>query len=231
MNALARIENASPATIEGSEMATSLRQHAEAARGAYASNTERALRADVAAFTAWCADAGHQPLPASAETVAAFIDAMGASKAPATVRRYVSSVSTFHRAAGVANPCEALAVKLALKRMHRERGRVQQQAAPLTDQLVARMLVAAGATLRDLRDKALLTVAYTTMCRRAELVGLLREICRSRATGLPPSRSAAARRIRKGPGRRRRSPPTSCGTCKPISPRRRSRPAPCSAPC
>ena len=175
MNALARIENASPATIEGSEMATSLRQHAEAARGAYASNTERALRADVAAFTAWCADAGHQPLPASAETVAAFIDAMGASKAPATVRRYVSSISTFHRAAGVANPCEALTVKLALKRMHRERGRVQQQAAPLTDQLVARMLVAAGATLRDLRDKALLTVAYTTMCRRAELVGLLRE--------------------------------------------------------
>ena len=154
--------------------------------------------------------AGHQPLPASPETVAAFIDAMGASKAPATVRRYVSSISTFHRAAGVANPCEALTVKLALKRMHREHGRVQQQAAPLNEGAVARMLVAAGATLRDLRDKALFTVAYTTMCRRAELVGLRRRgFARWRATGSPPSRSPQQDRSGRGRGDVCRSPPTS----------------------
>jgi hypothetical protein len=40
------------------------------------------------------------------------------------------SVAALHRAAGVANPCDAQAVKLALKRMHRERGRAQVQAAP-----------------------------------------------------------------------------------------------------
>ena len=97
--------------------------------------------------------------PATAETVVAFIDAMAASKAPATVRRYVSSVVTFHRAAALANPCEAQTVKLALKWMHRERGLAQVQAAPLNDVLVARMLAAAGGTLRDLRNKALLTVA------------------------------------------------------------------------
>ena len=56
-----------------------------------------------------------------AATVAALIDAMAGSKRrPATVRRYVSSIATFHRAAGVANPCETQAVKLALKRMHHE---------------------------------------------------------------------------------------------------------------
>ena len=96
-----------------------------AARGAYAGSTERALRADVTLFTAWCSDAGAAALPAMAATVAAFIDAMAALKAPATVRRYVSSIATFHRAAGLANPCETQAVKLALKRMHRERGRAQ----------------------------------------------------------------------------------------------------------
>ena len=37
------------------------------------------------------------------------------------------------------------------------------------------MLAAAGSTLRDLRNKALLTVAYTTVARRSELVALLRE--------------------------------------------------------
>jgi integrase len=115
-----------------------------------------------------------QALPATADTVAAFIDAMAASKAPATVRRYVSSVAAFHRAAAVANPCEAQTVKLALKRMHRERGRAQGQAAPLNDVLIARMLAAAGSTLRDLRNKALLTVAYTTLCRGSELVALQR---------------------------------------------------------
>lgn len=73
-----------------------------------------------------------------------------------------------------ANPCEAEAVKLALKRMHRERGLAQVQAAPLNDVLVARMLASAGGTLRDLRNKALLTVAYTTLCRRSELVALQR---------------------------------------------------------
>ena len=163
-----------PATVADTEITANLRQHAEAARGAFASNTERALRADVAIFTGWCAGGGHQALPASADTIAAFIDAMAASKAPATVRRYVSSVATFHRAAKVANPCEAQAVKLALKRMHRERGLAQAQAAPLNDVLVARMLIAAGSTLRDLRNKALLTVAYTTLCRRSELVALQR---------------------------------------------------------
>jgi site-specific recombinase XerD len=168
---LAKVKTAIPAEIEAGALAH-LAQHAAAARGAYAGNTERALRADVTIFTAWCSDAGATALPAAAATVAAFIDAMAALKAPATVRRYVSSIATFHRAAGVANPCETQPVKLALKRMHRERGRAQAQAAPVNDVLVARMLAAAGDTLRHRRNRALLAVAYSTLCRRSELVAL-----------------------------------------------------------
>ena len=59
---LARIESAKEGTIETSALAK-LEQHAQAARGAYASNTERALRTDVATFTAWCAKARCAPLP------------------------------------------------------------------------------------------------------------------------------------------------------------------------
>jgi integrase len=102
---------------------------------------------------------------------------MVASKAPATIRCYVSSIATFHRAGApaAANPCETLTVKLALKRLHRERGRAQAQAEPLNDVRVARILAAAGSTLRDKRNKALLTLAYVTLCHRSELVALLRE--------------------------------------------------------
>jgi len=97
---------------------------------------------------------------------------MAASKAPATVRRYLSSIAVLHRAAGLPSPTEALEVKLALKRMHRERGRAQRQAAGLILPLVARMVDAVGERLIDKRNVALLLVAYDTLCRRSELVAL-----------------------------------------------------------
>jgi site-specific recombinase XerD len=165
-----------PATIAASEISANLREHAEAARDAYAKSTERAFKGDVALFTGWCLQEGRQAMPASPETVVAFIDAMAVSKAPASIRRYVSSVAAFHRQAKVADPCrDGDAVKLALKRMHRTLGRAQRQAAPLSDGRVEGMLRAAGTALGDLRNKALLVVAYTTMARRSELVALLRE--------------------------------------------------------
>lgn len=164
-----------PTVAVPNEIGARLRRHAEAAHGAFSANTERALRGDVARFTGWCVQMGYHAMPAAPDTVATFIDAMAANKAPATVRRHVSSVATFHRAAGMANPCDGQEVKLALKRMHRALGRVQKQAAPVSDVLVKRMLAAAGNRLRDLRNKAMLVVAYTTMARRSELIALLRE--------------------------------------------------------
>jgi integrase len=169
-----RGQSVSAMAAPAEELALALAQHAHAARGAYAANTERALRADVAVFSGWCVAAGRVALPASAATVAAFVDAMGEARAPATVRRYVSSVATFHRAARMSNPCADEAVHLALKRLHRARGRAQAQAAPLTRDLVDRMLAAAGNGPRALRNRALLAVAYDSLCRRSELVALQR---------------------------------------------------------
>ncbi len=158
--------------VPAGAIAVSLAQHAHAARGAFAPNTERALRADVAVFTGWCAASGLGALPATPATVAAFVDAMGVTKAPATVRRYVSSIATFHRAARLPNPCTDEVVRLALKRLHRARGRAQAQAAPLTRDRVDRLLIACGDGTRALRNRALLAVAYDSLCRRSELVAL-----------------------------------------------------------
>ena len=144
----------------------------EAAGGAFSYNTERALRADVKIFAFWCRQHGLEALPAGAATVVAFIDDMARLKAPSTVRRYVSSIATLHKAIGQASPLESAPVRFALQRMHRLRGRRQAQVQGLTWPMRNRLLEVAGDRLIDVRNRALLAVAYDTLLRRSELVSL-----------------------------------------------------------
>ncbi len=144
----------------------------EAARGALSRNTERALRSDVQIFAAWCRRHLRAALPADAADVVAFIDEMARVKTPATVRRYVSSIATLHRALRYPNPLDSTSVRFALKRMHRGRGRRQAQVRGLTWPLRNRLIEAGGDRLIDARDRALLAVGYDTLLRRTELVSL-----------------------------------------------------------
>ena len=161
-----------PGTERDHALAEQLGQFVRAASGAFSSNTERALKSDLAIFAEWCEEHGERALPARPETVAAFVDAMAEVKAPATVRRYVTSLVIAHRALGLEKTIKSPPVQLALKRMHRKNGRRQDQATGLTWPLRQRLLEAAGDRLIDDRNRALLAIAYDAMLRRTELASL-----------------------------------------------------------
>ena len=137
-----------------------------------APNTERARRSDWSLFRAWCDEKGATGLPASPETVAAFVEAMAKDRRPASVRRYVASIAATHRTAGVEDTTKSKLVRIALRQMHRQQGRRQGQAHGLTRALLERLLKAGGNGLIDARNRALLSLAYDTLLRRSELVAV-----------------------------------------------------------
>ncbi len=147
-------------------------QWLDATRGAISRNTERALRSDLAIWRSWCRREKRKPWPARAATLVRFIDDKAHSRAPATVRRYVSSICALHRAAGWKNPLDHVTVRTALRRMYRHRGRRQTQALGLTWQLREQLIDSSGERLIDIRNRALLAVAYDAMLRRSEVVSL-----------------------------------------------------------
>jgi len=84
----------------------------------------------------------------------------------------VSTIGRAHRASGVADPTASDDVKLALKEMGRNATARQKQARGLTWAEIELFLSVSPRNLRDIRDRALVVVAYDRMCRREELVSL-----------------------------------------------------------
>jgi integrase len=153
--------------------AVALADWSSMARGAFAANTVRAWKADWEIFTEFCRERCVTSLPALPQTVRDFVfECLAKLKKPATIRRYVSTIGRAHRAAGVADPTGTETVKLALKEMGRSVPARQSQARGLVWAEIAVFLEFDPRNLRDVRDRALVAVAYDTMCRREELVNL-----------------------------------------------------------
>jgi site-specific recombinase XerD len=168
-------ETASWVLVESADSAVlteRLLAYSSAAHGAFAANTGRAIRADFRRWRAWCAERGARVLPADPADVARFVDAMAEERAPATIRRYLATLAHLHRAAELPDPTKAQRVRLALRRMHRSKGRRQRQVAPLTRTDVQRILPTLGRSLIDLRDRALLLAARDLLARRSEVSAL-----------------------------------------------------------
>ena len=142
--------------------------------GAYAASTIRAYRSNFIKFIDYCELVDAVALPAAPETIAAFVEQLTEDRYhSATIRQVVASIASIHTLNNYANPTTHSEVKIAVKRMHRKVGRFCQQAYGITKDLLDEMLEVTDDSLRGLRDRALLLVAYDTMCRRSELVRLM----------------------------------------------------------
>ena len=98
--------------------------------GALSSNSERALRSDLAIYRGWCRERGVAAVPASPCTHRRVRRRDGpAARAGHGGAAYVASIAAAHPApSGRTSRRRAGPVRVALKRMHRRRGRRQSQA-------------------------------------------------------------------------------------------------------
>jgi len=151
-----------------------------------APNTRRAYRASLAAFRAWCEAEKVDALPASPESVAAFLAAeAGAGLKASTLGQRVAAIQWAHKAVGLESPTNTMLVEATHKGIRRELGTAPNQKAPATVDRLAEMVAKADPnTLKGKRDRALLLFGFASAMRRSELVALTVEDIERTGPGL-----------------------------------------------
>ena len=114
--------------------------------GAYAPSTIRAYKEDFLSFINFCNHLDTTPIPASPSSICLFIKGL------------------------IANGKTSASIRIEMKRMHRQLGRISQQAYPITLDTLTQLIPKKISSLRDYRDRALLLLAYDTLARRSELI-------------------------------------------------------------
>lgn len=142
-------------------------------QGAYAPSTIRAYRSDFSEFIGFCETKGLDVFPPNPLTLADFIAHISEKGlSSATIRRAIAGISTIYRLNRMPDPSKDPEVVIAMKRMHRKLGRAANQAQGITSELLDKLLAAIDGSPRGIRNRALLLMAYDTLCRRSELVSL-----------------------------------------------------------
>jgi site-specific recombinase XerD len=141
--------------------------------GAYAPSTIRAYRADFNDFIHFCHDKNASALPAHPRLIEQYICRLTISgRSSASIRRALCGLSAIHKLSRFEDPTKDPDVALEMRRMHRKLGRSSSQAGSINANTLDKLLLATDKSIRGIRDRALLLVAYDTLCRRSELVSL-----------------------------------------------------------
>jgi site-specific recombinase XerD len=135
-------------------------------------NTRRAYATDWNQYRNWCQKRSRAPLPASADTVSAYLTALSKTHAISTLRRRLTTISKIHGFAGKPDPTSDERVKRLWRGILRTKGEAPRGKKPLLVHDLRKMVAALPVTLQGDRDRALLLLGFAGGLRRHELVAL-----------------------------------------------------------
>jgi len=156
------------------EQVEAARAYADAARAA---STRAKYLQHWTAFGLWCQQAGHRSLPAAPAVVAVHLSALGAGgTAPQTLALRMAAIGYAHRQAGEVPPHKVRGGTVILDILagaRRSWGKPPARKAAADGDLIWSMLhEIKGNSLRDVRDRALLSFGMVSCLRRSEIAAL-----------------------------------------------------------
>lgn len=137
-------------------------------------NTLRTYRSMCRKFQAWCESNNLSHLPASAETIALYISSLGESASFSTLDSTLAAIEAAHEKSGVSISGDHTLyrrVRKGIRRTHKG-NQTLKQAPAMTVLELKNVCLSLGNSLKDHRDRALLTVCFFGAFRRSELVSL-----------------------------------------------------------
>lgn len=137
--------------------------------GAYSIRTTKGYAADLRIFADWCATRTTSWLPADPKLLAQFVDEQVAQHCISTIKRRLCAIAFAHRMRDLPPPTGANVVRLAVRRATRKKASRPSQVRGLTNDIRAAIGAACPDSLEGLRDAALISIGYDTLCRSAEL--------------------------------------------------------------
>jgi integrase len=148
-------------------------------REAVPENTALAYRSRWRSFEAWCRDAGRVALPATAQTVAAYLTHLAVDRGlkATTADAHLTAIRAVHRGAGAALPDGLAARKVVVAAQRREAARDgrygPRKAVPVMAADLPAIVAACDLeTAAGLRDRAVILLGFALLARRAELAAL-----------------------------------------------------------
>jgi integrase len=142
-------------------------------------NTALAYRSRWRSFEAWCARAGRLALPATAQTVAAYLTHLAAERGlkATTVDAHLTAIRAVHRGARADAPDPLTARKVVVAAQRREAARDgrygPRKAVPvMAPDLPAIVAACDDQTPAGLRDRAVVLLGFALLARRSELAAL-----------------------------------------------------------
>lgn len=159
------------APIQVSEDLEAAKRFAEAARSP---STQTAYQGEWRRFDAYCRSRGIEALPADPAIVAAYVGHLGSKYSVSTTTKALAAIALAHRTAGFDSPTDNAVVRQVTKGVRRVRGVApEEQKEPLLLEHLAPIIAAfGGESVRDIRDRALITFGWASAMRRSELSAL-----------------------------------------------------------